>query len=111
MSKSPKRNYVNLGKKNDRKLNGHTLTLTDVGIRYGTAIRKAKEQTDVQTIYLGKTGKHRKPIVSHVRKAHWHTYWKGKGRTERIVRWIPPTFVSRHGTELPITIHNVKGEE
>lgn len=111
MSKSPKRNYVNLGKKNDRKLNGHDLTLTDVGIRYGIAIRKAKEQTDVQTIYLGKTGKHRKPIVSYVRKAHWHTYWKGKGRTERIVRWIPPTFVSSHGTELPITIHNVKGEE
>ena len=83
--------------------------LTDVGIRYGVAIRKAKQQ-DVKIRKVTRTtATNRKPMVSHVRKAHWHTYWIGKNRTERVLRWIPPTFVSSHGKELPITIHDVKG--
>lgn len=108
VTQSPKRQYVNLGKKKDTTLKGHDLVLTDVGIRYGMAIRKAKQQESETTIVIGKTTKTRKPMVSHVRKAHWHTYWKGKGRTTRVLRWIPPTFISSHGKELPITIHNVK---
>lgn len=106
---SSKRNVINLGKKKDNQLKGHDLVLTDVGIRYGVAIRKAKQQ-DVKIRKVTRTtATNRKPMVSHVRKAHWHTYWIGKNRTERVLRWIPPTFVSSHGKELPITIHDVKG--
>lgn len=88
------------------------MEVTDVGIRYGAAIRKAKKtvpvnDTEMKTVCVT-TEKTRRPITSHIRAAHWHHYWVGKGRTEQVIRWIPPTFVSAAGKELPVTIHKVK---
>lgn len=101
---SLKRKYINLGKPKKQE---SELVLTDVGVRYGTTIRNIKRQiTDDEESITIVTGKHRK-ITSHMRAAHWHHYWVGKGRTKRIVKWIPPTFVSGTGKELPVTIHKV----
>lgn len=30
----------------------------------------------------------------HMRSAHWHTYWVGKGRTECKINWIDPIFIN-----------------
>lgn len=40
-----------------------------------------------------KGGTHATPST-HVRRAHWHTYWVGKGRTERKLNWVQWTFVN-----------------
>lgn len=109
---SPKRKYVNTGKRHAQQSSFVNLEITDVGVRYGTAIRKMKkeqkETTDEPIIVEVKNRKPRKPMSSHVRSAHWHHYWVGKGRSELAIRWVPPTFVSGIGKEMPVTIHNVK---
>ena len=78
-----------------------------MGVRYGTVIRKGKKQAKTRYIQAEPTGR-RRTMKSHVRSAHWHHYWTGKGRTNLTVKWIPPVFVSGHGDELPVTIHPVK---
>lgn len=109
-AKGTSRKYVRTVPKNTSP---HTnMEVTEVGIRYGAAIRKAKKttpvnDTEMETVYVT-TEKTRRPITSHIRAAHWHHYWVGKGRTEQVIRWIPPTFVSAAGKELPVTIHKVK---
>lgn len=44
----------------------------------------------------------------HWRRAHWHTYLVGKGRTEKVLRFIPPTLVNNIEDELPVVNHLVK---
>ena len=109
VTESPKQKVVNTGsRKRTMKV---PLKLEDVGVRYGNVIRKRRK--DVQTVYIHEgeqAPKQKRTITSHVRSAHWHHYWTGKGRTKRIVKWIPPVFVSGGGKELPVTIHKVKGE-
>lgn len=110
VEESPKLRVVNTGKK-VQKPQKKELNLEDVGVRYGNVIRKQRKK--VRTVYIseGETPpKQKRTVTSHVRSAHWHHYWTGKGRTKRIVKWIPPVFVSGAGKELPVTIHKVKGE-
>ena len=91
-----------------------TIEVSEVGVRYGKAIRIGRQRIQNQSVgkepVVTEAKKPRKPVTSHVRSAHWHHYWTGKGRTNLIVKWIPPVFVSSLGKELPITIHEVKGE-
>lgn len=35
-----------------------------------------------------------KSVRAHIRKAHWHGYWIGKGRTEFKYNWIHPTLIN-----------------
>lgn len=52
-------------------------------------------------------------VRPHVRRAHWHHYWTGKGRTTLEVRWIEPTLVLPGGkkeTELA-TVRGVSGPQ
>lgn len=50
-------------------------------------------------------------VRPHVRRAHWHHYWVGEGRTKLEVRWIEPTLVLANGkSETNVAIvRNVKG--
>lgn len=50
-------------------------------------------------------------VRPHVRRAHWHHYWVGEGRTRLEVRWIEPTFVLPEGKrEIKIaTVRRVMG--
>lgn len=85
--------------------------VSEVGVRYGKVIRlRKREMKECGQRTETAANRTRKPMASHVRSAHWHHYWTGKGRTTLIVKWIPPVFVSSLGKELPITIHEVKGE-
>ena len=54
---------------------------------------------------------YKRQVRPHVRRAHWHHYWTGTGRTTLEVRWIEPTLVLPGGkgeTELP-TVRKVHG--
>lgn len=54
---------------------------------------------------MGTDGKIRNRPRQHWRKAHWHTYWVGKGRTKRELRFIAPILVNDIEDELPIVAH------
>ena len=45
----------------------------------------------------------------HVRRAHWHHYWTGPGRTVLEVRWLEPVFVMGTEEEIDTVIHEVEG--
>lgn len=94
------------------------ITASDVGYRFGSAIRlhkkkpvpldeNATEDMQVETVSQGKT---RKPVSPYMRAAHWHSYWIGKkdGSEERklIVKWLPPTYCA--GILKDVVIHNVE---
>lgn len=65
----------------------HQPTVFKIGEETGAKIREfSKDQ--------GGTHKSHKP---HIRRAHWHGFWKGKRNTSEqrfVYKWIPPIFVS-----------------
>ena len=71
----------------------------DVGVRYGTKIRKMesdkKENSGTEASYIVSQlpGKARRSPRPHSRCAHWHHYWTGPGRKKLELRWIEPSFV------------------
>lgn len=72
----------------------------DVGVRLGAALRAAEAQRDdgAETT----EGTERAAVRPHIRRAHWHTYLRGVGRTDRYVRWMPPIAVAiEHGSVIP----------
>ena len=86
------------------------ICVQDVGIRIGAAINKKKKEAiqeyEQSDEYKRQNPKNRKPPVAHFRRAHWHRYWTGAGRTKLIVKWVEPTFVC--GASQDVIIHNVK---
>lgn len=83
-------------------------TIHHVGFRYGAAFRKAKEERAASE-GAGGTGKSPTP---HIRRAHWHTFWKGARGTEerhQVVKWLPPIPVNlKSYDDLVPTIRKVK---
>jgi hypothetical protein len=82
----------------------------DVGIRVGAAIRKYREQED-EEIRQRDNKPHNSPRP-HIRRAHWHSFWKGHksdyaGR-ELILHWLPPIPVMVGDSELPAVIREVE---
>jgi hypothetical protein len=78
-------------------------------VRLGAALRRAyqREQLDRDE---GVSGGRSRPRA-HIRRAHWHTFLAGPGRTERRVRWLPPIAVNvEDGATLPATIRPVMGD-
>lgn len=96
------------------------IRMWDVGVRYGAAIRIAKEDAAAKTSSsVAGNGsspeeadrqeqeKQRKSPRPHVRSAHWQRYHVGKGRKEIRLNWVPPTIV--YGDHaIPVTIHTIK---
>lgn len=68
----------------------------DVGVRFGAAVRCQKDriQKDAETD-CPESNSHKSHASPrpYMRRAHWHHYWTGKGRTELILKWIEPVFV------------------
>ena len=67
----------------------------DVGYRIGKAFEqqlRCKEDKIPCSEQMQGTPTSR-TVRSHVRRAHWHHYWVGEGRTRLEVRWIEPVFV------------------
>lgn len=80
------------------------VTTWDVGVRLGSAMRRAyqAEQTGEAT--------HAGPRP-HIRRAHWHGFWSGPrdGARQFDLRWLPPIAVNVDDVEgLPATVRPVK---
>ena len=77
-----------------------------VGVRYGETIRMTRKKADrdvTDRVTHPGAGTSKRP---HMRRGHWHHYRTGKGRTNLILKWIPPILV---GTgEITVVKHQVK---
>lgn len=58
-------------------------TTWPVGERLGAALRRGYKLAQEGD------GTHQGPRP-HIRRAHWHTYRIGAGRTEAVIKWLPP---------------------
>lgn len=80
----------------------------DVGLRIGSAIRKSKEAVERRKgAQLDASGA--PSPTTHVRAAHWHLYWVGKGRQTPKLRWLSPILVGGGLDDLSPTVRPVKG--
>ena len=80
-------------------------TTWEVGVRLGSALRRAYAASEV-----GHASGHSGPRP-HIRRAHWHSFWMGPvdGDRRLDVRWMPPIPVNlEDGEEFPATIRPVK---
>lgn len=80
----------------------------DCGFVYGAEVRKNRVKLQEGKTQNNKkiVNKSRSPMRPHTRKAHWHHYWTGKGRSELVLRWIAPNSGWRRGAAA--TIHRVR---
>lgn len=86
------------------KLKTSSVRKWDVGIRYTREIKRHREKGS-HSAGTG-NGTTKRP---HIRKAHWHVYRYGKGRTQKKVLWIPPIEVNcKTKPELPVVVRNIK---
>lgn len=78
----------------------------DVGVRLGAALRRAQAAQQIEV--SKESGTHARPRA-HIRRAHWHTFLSGAGRTDRRLKWLPPIPVNVDSPdELPAVIRDVK---
>lgn len=104
---------VKIAKKNRQKAengnrkHGLAIQTSQVGYRIGQRFEKMyKDQGDISMSKDGYKGNKKRP---HVRRAHWHHYWTGTGRTNLEVRWLEPVFVMGLEEEIDTVIHEVEG--
>lgn len=90
-----------VGKK--RGQNDTPPTVYPVGYRIGAALRKHRSgERSEPGEPTGRT------VAPHIRRAHFHTFRAGVGRTERRVKWLAPIPVNiEKGIDLP-TVHKVR---
>jgi hypothetical protein len=83
----------------DRKQGGGKAARQLIGFRSGPALA-ALNRWDGEEVQPGASrgpqGERRTP-VAHVRRAHFHTYRTGVGRTQRMVKWLAPITVNAAG--------------
>jgi len=81
----------------------------DVGVRMGTAMRKAAETSSELAATRNELSKQRSSPRAHYRRAHWQGYWTGPrtGEQKYIVKWIPPLLIG-DSDSMPVTIRPVK---
>jgi hypothetical protein len=83
-------------------------TTWEVAYRLGAALRAGQAQ-QAQEAAAGPWDPERQRVrpQSHIRRAHWHTYWTGKGRTIPRVRWLHPLLIGSQEGMVP-TLHKVE---
>ena len=89
----------------EREFAAQEVRTWDVAIRMGAALRKAEASGMTEK---EPSGEHSSPRP-HIRRAHWHTYLTGTGRSERTLKWLPPIAVNidDENTDFPATIHPI----
>lgn len=80
-----------------------TPTRWDVAVRLGAAIRSAAGRDRGED----QGGTHASPRP-HIRRAHWHTFRRGPGRAESVLKWLPPIPVNVDDADLPAVLRDVK---
>lgn len=80
----------------------------DVGSRIGAALRRAYHAAETGQVESDPVTGHARPRA-HIRRAHWHTFLAGHGRSERRLKWLPPIPVNVEDVDaLPATVRSVK---
>ena len=94
----------------DRKPRPVTIERAEVGYRIGEKFEKmyAEASGEKVTSLRGKTWRQMRP---HVRRAHWHHFWAGKGKQTLIVKWLEPIFVIGKSEEIDVVSHEVSGSD
>ena len=59
----------------------------DVGVRLGSALRRARVMEEAEMESAARSHQSPRP---HVRRAHWHTYRVGPKRANTTLKWLPP---------------------
>lgn len=108
-SRVPKKPEPKRTKRGWRMFPADRPTTWDVGVRIGSALRRA-----YRARASGESGTHAGPLP-HVRRAHWHGFWRGPRKDPAArafeLRWLPPIPVNVTDIEdLPATIRPVRGE-
>ena len=85
----------------------NTPQVVNVGSRIGTALRAAYQDEQTGTHHHQDGRQSPRP---HIRRAHYHTYRAGKGRTEIRIKWLPPMPINIDHGDMPITINKINGE-
>lgn len=91
----------------------------DVGERIGEQIRVirrrehdiAKDDTADVTDDTSSSSPRKFKNRPHVRRAHWHHYWTGEGRTKLVLKWVSTIFVNPEDGEADTTIVNFEKEK
>ena len=76
----------------------------------GSAIRKAKTESERELKVYDSESKQETTysVRPHIRKAHWHLYWTGPGKSIPKTKWILPIFVKGGNADVPTVIRPVK---
>lgn len=82
------------------------VSTTQVGYRLGAKFEKMYQDSVHVTGVSRGFGTKKRP---HVRRAHWHHYWTGSGRTVLSVKWLEPIYVVGDAEECEPVVHEVKG--
>lgn len=79
----------------------------NVGKETGAIIRNMKHSTGSRHS-VAHTGSHT-PKRTHIRKGHYHHYWKGprKGERQLILNWVAPTIINGASEDIPLTITKI----
>lgn len=75
-------------------------TVWPVGLRIGAALREYERAESERGEPTGRG------VRPHMRRAHWHHYWVGKGRSEIALRWVAPVAVG--SGEAPAVVRPVR---
>lgn len=91
-------------KKRPKRENGRPLNIRkwDVGFREGIPFHEMYRELPNES---AETRTRTNSVRPHVRRAHWHHYRIGPGRTKLIVKWIAPTFVMGTPADIPAVNH------
>ena len=84
-----------------------SIRVSNVGYRIGERFEQMySDDGDVTSSKPGLKGVKKRP---HIRRAHWHHYWTGPGRSVLEVKWLEPIFVMGTEEEIDTVVHDVKG--
>ena len=78
----------------------------DVGFRVGCTVAQMYQDRPSGDLMEQQSMRRASGRRPHIRRAHWHHYWTGKGRSVLVVRWLLPILI--HGDPdklIPISHH------
>lgn len=103
-SESPDIRIVKTGKKRKKKRKNQTITHKPVVHECGFVLVKQLHAARAQA--EGGGGGTKRP---HMRRGHWHTYWRGprKGKRVQTIKWVLPTMIAGSRKDLPVTNRKV----
>lgn len=88
--------------------------VNDIGLSYRVGTTLGKTKVTYINNYASSsddaagTGTKKRP---HFRSPHWHTYYKGKGKSEMELKWVDLIYVNGEDADdevKPITLHNMR---